>query len=90
LEGDELTAHEIIHDLVMNESKAADVIEARGGYDDTFSVAIMNFGPAYWVQAAEFDDVGYFDTIEKTKAFAESNFERFITALNESRSKGNK
>jgi hypothetical protein len=50
----------------------------------------MKFGPAYWVQAAEFDDVGYFDTIEKAQAFAEANFEPFIAALNESKSKGNK
>jgi hypothetical protein len=90
LEGDELAAHDIIHDLVMNESEAADAIEALGSYEDTFSIVIMKFGSVYWVQAAEFDDVGYFDTIEKAKAFAESNFEPFITALNESKSKGNK
>jgi len=41
------------------------------------------------VQAAEFDDVAYFETIYKAKAFAESNFEFFIAALNESKSKGN-
>jgi len=41
LEGDELAVHDIIHDLVMNESEMADVIEALGSYDDTFSVVIM-------------------------------------------------
>jgi hypothetical protein len=54
---DELDAHDIILDLVQDESEVVESLTGQGA-EDEFDINIMGFGPVYWVQAAEFDDIG--------------------------------
>jgi hypothetical protein len=85
LSDNELSAHDIIVDLVMNNSVAEDTISGLGAYDDEFPIDLMRFGSVYWIAALEFDDIGYFETIEAARRCAECEFEPFITALAERR-----
>jgi hypothetical protein len=48
----------------------------------------MNFGRIYWIQAPEFDDIGYFGSLEEAKDIAESEYEPFITACKEAKENG--
>jgi hypothetical protein len=53
LSDDELAAHDIIADLVSNESAAADQLVGLGDAGE-FWITIMRFGPLYWIDAADF------------------------------------
>ena len=80
LSDEELGAHDIIHDLVHNNSVVPDSLAGwSSASDDTFSINVMQFGSVFWIEAPEFDDIGYFDTPEDAKAAAEANYEPFIT-----------
>jgi hypothetical protein len=84
LSNEELGAHDIINDLVRNDSVMVDSLAGwRSAYNDTFSIDVMQFGSVFWVEAQEFDDIGYFDTLEKAKDAAEFNYEPFITEASE-------
>lgn len=73
----ELGGEDTIHDLVMNESEVEASIEALGA--GVFFINILSFGGIFWVQAPEFDDIGYFETLEEAIAEAETEFEGFIS-----------
>jgi hypothetical protein len=80
LSEEELGAHDIISDLVRNDSVAADSIDGwSSAYNDTFSINIVQFGSVFWIEAAEFDDIGYFGTRQEAKDAAECNYEPFIS-----------
>jgi hypothetical protein len=80
LSDEELGAHDIIHDLVHNNSVVADSLAGRSrACNDTFPINVMQFGSVFWIEAPEFDDIGYFDTLEEAKDAAEFNYEPFIT-----------
>ena len=84
LSNEELGAHDTIHDLVHNSSVVADTLAGwSSACDDTFSINVMQFGSVFWIEAPEFDDIGYFDTLEDAKAAAEANYEPFITEASE-------
>jgi hypothetical protein len=40
----------------------------------------MQFETVFWVEAMEFDDIGYFDTLEAAKDAAEFDYESFSVA----------
>jgi hypothetical protein len=82
LEGDEVSAEDTIADLVMNGAKVVHSIGARGGYED-FDINILRFGPVFSIRAIEFDEIGYFDSKECAISAAESEYEGFISALDE-------
>jgi hypothetical protein len=43
----------------------------------------MQFGGVFWIAAPEFDDIGYFDTLEEAKGAVEFNYEPIITEASE-------
>jgi hypothetical protein len=80
----ELGAHDIVDDLVHNNSDVANSLEGwSSADDDTFAINIMQFVTAFWIEAPEFDDIGYFGTLEEAKSAAEYNYEPFITEASE-------
>lgn len=83
LSDEELSAYDIITDLVKNDSAPEETISGLGAYDDEFAINIMRFGSVYWIEAMDFDDIGYFETLKAARDCAESNYEPFITALAE-------
>ena len=46
---------------------------------------LAQFGSVFWIEAPEFDDIGYFDTLEEAKGAAEANYEPYITEASEHR-----
>jgi hypothetical protein len=78
----ELSAYDIITDIVGNES-AVEWSTAGLGSEDEFPINVMRFGTVYWIEAQEFDPLGYFETIEQAIDVAEICYEPFITALAE-------
>jgi hypothetical protein len=80
LSDEELGAHDTIHDLVHNDSIVAYSLEGwSSACNDTFPINVMQFGSVFWIEAPEFDDIGYFDTLEEAKDAAEFNYEPLIT-----------
>jgi len=80
LSSEELGAYDVIYDLVHNDSTVADSLDGwSSACNDTFSINIMQFGSVFWIAAVEFDNIGYFDTLEEAKGVAEFNYEPFIT-----------
>src|SRR6516225_23891 len=76
LSDEELGAHDTIHELVRDDSIVADSIAGwSSACDDTFPINVMQFGSVFWIEAPEFDDIGYFDTLEKAKDAAKFNYE---------------
>ena len=76
-----------IHDLIHNNPVVVESLEGlSSAYDETFPINIVRFGKVFWIDAMEFDDVGYFDTLQKAKDAAEFNYEPFITAAKEEKS----
>jgi hypothetical protein len=81
---EELRAHNTIHELVHNDSVVADSLAGwSSACNDIFSINVMQFGSVFWIEAPEFDDIGYFDTLEQAKGVAEFNYEPFITEASE-------
>jgi hypothetical protein len=84
LSDEEVGAYDTICDLVRNNSFVADSLTGwSSADDDTFGINIMQFGSVFWIEAPEFDDIGYFDTIEDAKEAAEANYEPLITEASE-------
>ncbi len=61
--------HDLITELIHNESTVVDSFEGQGCAGE-FPITIYQFGPLFWVNALEFDDVGYFDTADEAMAYA--------------------
>ena len=71
--------HDLLVDLVDNESEPETGFEGFG--TGLFSINVMNFGGVvYWVEALEFDPIGYFGSRKEAEEIAESEYEPFITA----------
>jgi hypothetical protein len=51
---------------------------AKGDYGD-FCIDIHEFHGIFWISAPEFDDDGYFTSLEDAVSFAESRYDPFIT-----------
>jgi hypothetical protein len=79
--------HDTLVDLVMNESEAVKSFTGLGGYGE-FGINVMKFGSAYWIQAAEFDNIGYFSSEDDASSVAESEYDSFISAASESEEQG--
>jgi hypothetical protein len=76
---EELSAHDIVVDLIHNHSEVEHSLTGLGSAGE-FPINIMRFGTVYWIEAPEFDDIGYFDSVESARQCAEGNYEPFITA----------
>jgi len=60
-----------------------EAIEAAAPDNDIFEIHIWSTGPVFWIQANEFDDIGYFASLNEARAYAEEEFEGFISELRE-------
>lgn len=47
-------------DLIKNEANVIVSYDAMGAYDEPFTVSVMGYQGIYFVQANEFDDIGFF------------------------------
>jgi len=83
LSADEKYAIEIIHEMVHNEAQEVGSINGLGPDNDVFPIDIMRYGPVFFIRAPEFDDKGYLSSVKEARAYAEGEFEPYITALAE-------
>ena len=67
-----------LEDLVKNESSYMDTIQASGGPEHEFDIEIQSFGPVFWIQANEFDDIGYFATEREAHEYALEEYAPYI------------
>jgi hypothetical protein len=67
-----------LEDLIKNESSYTDTIQASGGPDLEFDIEIQSFGPVFWIQANEFDDIGYFATEKEAHEYALEEYAPYI------------
>ncbi len=66
-----------------NHSIEVDTIEAAGGCEHYFNIEIKAFGPVYWIQAPEFDDIGYFGSEKEAVEHAREEYATYIETLEE-------
>lgn len=80
-------------DLELVKSAVQEVLACEGrvvgsmptgmpGYE--FSININHFDTVFWASAAEFDDLGYFDSLENAKGYASIEWGSFFEAYEES------
>lgn len=82
--GDAADLWDLIEDNKMEISGCPeDAIEAAAPDDDIFEIEIWSAGPVFWIQANEFDDIGYFGSLIDARRYAEEEFEALISALEE-------
>jgi hypothetical protein len=80
---EEFLASGELENLVKNDSVTVDTIEAAGGYEHYFNIEIQSFGPVYWIQASEFDDIGYFGSEKEAVEHAREEYGTYIETLEE-------
>jgi hypothetical protein len=59
------------------------IIEAAAPDDDVFEIRIWAAGPVCWIEANEFDDIGYFSSLKEAEDYVSFAFEGPISALAE-------
>ena len=80
---EEFIASGELENLVKNHSIEVDTIEAAGGYENYFNIEIQSFGPVFWIQASEFDDIGYFGSEKEAAEHAREEYGAYIETLEE-------
>lgn len=68
---------DIVADVIDNESEEVNVLIGNGCYGE-FPIHIMKFGPLFWVNAQEFDPIGYFKEKESAESCAEFEYQSFL------------
>lgn len=79
---DEIVDYLANGDFLNSNATEIETIEALGGYDE-FSITIYEAFGIYWITATEFDEIGYFDSLEVAIDHAKDEYEPYITALKE-------
>lgn len=74
---------DLLLELVIDTAEVVESFDGLG-YPDVFSINIMSFNEIYWIDAEDFDHIGYFKDADAARIFALSNYEPFITAYKES------
>ena len=80
---EEFIASGELENLVKNHSIEVDTIEAAGGYEHYFNIEIQSLGPVFWIQASEFDDIGYFGSEKEAVEHAREEYGAYIETLEE-------
>ena len=80
---EEFIASGELENLVKNHSIEVDTIEAAGGCEHYFNIEIQSFGPVFWIQASEFDDIGYFGSEKEAAEHAREEYGAYIETLEE-------
>jgi hypothetical protein len=75
---------EILEDCISSDnfdisSNIVESLTGKGDFDE-FSINIHEFHGIFWISANEFDDDGYFTSIDEAISFAEQRYEPFITS----------
>ena len=70
---------DIVIEVLQAEAQAVRSLDGRGDLGE-FPITIMRSGTVFWIEAAEFDDVGYFGDLGTALNAAEANYEPFLTA----------
>ena len=65
--GDELPGeldyiHELLYNLVHDEAKSVDSTSVEGSEAGEYEIEVMEFAGVYFVEAPQFDTIGYFET----------------------------
>jgi hypothetical protein len=73
---DELEAHDIILDLVGNESDVIKILYRIGDVEKEYSICIMRFATGrrryvYWIVPYQEDEAGYFGSIKSAEEYAD-------------------
>jgi hypothetical protein len=68
--------HDEMLGIITNEAGEDEVFYGSGS-DGRFPITIRCFGPACFIQAQEFDDIGFFPTTSAARDFAEIEFEAY-------------
>ena len=77
-----LLAQDLIADLARNTSSTKRTLYGLGTCG-AFPIQVKQFGPIFWIWPQEFDWVGYFPSFNAACAYAETEWQPFISALNE-------
>lgn len=72
-----------LHDLVHDDSYEISEIDAWGGDENHYQIRIQEFGSVFWIQAKEFDDIGYFASLAEAEAHARDAYQTDIEAAEE-------
>lgn len=75
---DEFLASGSLEDCLKEEASEVDTIEAAGGCEHYFNIEIQSFGPVFWIQANEFDDIGYFGSENEAVEYARREYAVYI------------
>ncbi|MER2266795.1 hypothetical protein [Methylobacterium oxalidis] len=70
---------DLVEESVHCNAELAGSLAAWGDYGE-FAINLMRFGNMYWIDASDFDNIGYFCTFESALEYAELNYEPFLTA----------
>lgn len=55
-------AHDILYCLVHNDAKSVDSTSVEGSEAGEYEIEVMEFAGVYFVEAPQFDTIGYFET----------------------------
>jgi hypothetical protein len=58
-----------------------ETIDGAAPDDDVFQIELWAVGPVYCIRANEFDNIGYFSSLEEARSYAECEFDGFISEL---------
>lgn len=72
------TVHDIVLDFLPDNYKTEDEYTGRSN-GDCFPILIKSLGPVFWVDAQEFDRIGYFRSLSDARICVEEEFADFLT-----------
>ena len=74
-EGSPEDVEDFIHDQVHQNAVCVHSIEAMAADEwDSFDIDVMHYGPLFFIQANEYDDIGFFETLEMARNQAEGEW----------------
>ncbi len=62
--------YNLIIDLIANNPETVETECRLGAYDAPFPISIVRFGPVFWIEAQEFDDIRYFGSFEDADTYS--------------------
>ncbi|MCS5488909.1 hypothetical protein [Algoriphagus limi] len=81
-EGIEGNWYDLISDFIHNEAKEVETILGEGSYGE-FPISVLNYGPVFWIEAQEFDSIGYFRSKDDAVSCAEWEYMEYLEGDNE-------
>jgi hypothetical protein len=75
--------YDIVVDLIFNESEVVSEHSGAGDFGE-FSIDVRQFGPLFYISTLEYDDIGFFDSLDEALSVMSDEysyyFERFFEA----------